>query len=154
MAVIWCDKGRFPTCWLFRFGILSSFKHAHNQLGRQKKSAYAEKVVRKKVELYATFFVRLVRSLINLWFSTNQIEETNKQIKLRWREVDYSLMVMLSAWKIVQNCLLLLYFLPRATTSGTTTAASATTTATTTNKSTATRVLHKWKSKLWRRRFR
>ena len=32
----------------------------------KKKSAYAEKVVRKKVELQATFFVRLVRSLINL----------------------------------------------------------------------------------------
>ena len=61
----------------------------------KKKSAYAEKVVRKKVELQATFFVRLVRSLINLWFSTNQIEETNKQTKLRWREVDHSLMAML-----------------------------------------------------------
>ena len=67
----------------------------------KKKSAYAEKVVRKKVELQATFFVRLVRSLINLWFSTNQIEETNKQIKLRWREVDHSLMAMLSVWKTV-----------------------------------------------------
>ena len=32
----------------------------------KKKSAYAEKVVRKKVELQATFFVHLVRSLINL----------------------------------------------------------------------------------------
>ena len=32
----------------------------------KKKSAYAEKVVRKKVELQANFFVRLVRSLINL----------------------------------------------------------------------------------------
>ena len=74
---------------------LSAFKHAHSQLDRQKKSAYAEKVVCKKVELQATFFVRLVRSLINLWFSTNQIEETNKQIKLRWRGVDHSLMVML-----------------------------------------------------------
>ena len=31
----------------------------------KKKSAYAEKVVRKKVELQATLFVRLVRSLIN-----------------------------------------------------------------------------------------
>ena len=49
----------------------------------KKKSAYAEKVVRKNVELQATFFVRLVRSFINLWFSINQIEETNKQIKLR-----------------------------------------------------------------------
>ena len=46
-------------------------------------------------------------------------------------------------------------FLPTATTTGTTTiAAAAATTATTTNKSTATTVLHKWKSKLWRRRFR
>ena len=34
----------------------------------KKKSAYAEKIVRKKVELQATFFVRLVRSLINLGF--------------------------------------------------------------------------------------
>ena len=67
----------------------------------KKKSAYAEKIVRKKVELQATFFVRLVRSLINLWFSTNQIEETNKQIKLRWREVDQSLMAMISVWKTV-----------------------------------------------------
>ena len=61
----------------------------------KKKSAYAEKVVHKKVELQATFFVRLVRSLINLWFSTNQIEDTNKQIKLRWQEVDHNLMAML-----------------------------------------------------------
>ena len=67
----------------------------------KKKSAYAEKVVPKKVELQATFFVRLARSLINLWFSTNQIEETNKQIKLRWREVDHRLMAMLSIWKTV-----------------------------------------------------
>ena len=67
----------------------------------KKKSAYTEKVVRKKVELQATFFVRLVRSLINLWFSTNQIEETNKQIKLTWREVDHSLMAMLSVSKSV-----------------------------------------------------
>ena len=49
----------------------------------KKKPVYAENVVRKKVELQATFFVRLVRSLINLWFSTNQIEETNKQIKIK-----------------------------------------------------------------------
>ena len=49
----------------------------------KKESAYAEKIVRKKVELQATFFVRLVRSLLNLWFSTNQIEETDKQTKLR-----------------------------------------------------------------------
>ena len=61
----------------------------------KKKSAYAEKIVHKKVELQATFFVRPVRSLINLWFSTNQIEETNKQTKLRWREVDHSPMAML-----------------------------------------------------------
>ena len=32
----------------------------------KKKSAYAEKVVRTKVKLQATFFVRLVRSLISL----------------------------------------------------------------------------------------
>ena len=62
---------------------LSAFKDAHSWLDRQKKSGYSEKVVRKKVELQATFFVHLVRSLVNLWFSTNQIEETNKQIKLR-----------------------------------------------------------------------
>ena len=67
----------------------------------KKKTAYAEKVVLQKVELQATFFVRLVRSLIDLWFLTNQIEETNKQIKLRWREVDHSLMAMLSVWKTV-----------------------------------------------------
>ena len=49
-------------------------------------------------------------------------------------------------------------FLPTATTTWTTTAAAAavaaTTTATATNKSTATTVLHKWKSELWRQRFR
>ena len=45
----------------------------------KKKSAHAEKIIRKKVELQATFFARLVRSLTNLWFSTNQIEETDKQ---------------------------------------------------------------------------
>ena len=67
----------------------------------KKKSAYAEKIVRKKFELQATFFARLVRSLINIWFSTNQIEETNNQTKLRWREVDHSLMTMLSVWKTV-----------------------------------------------------
>ena len=62
---------------------LYAFKDAHSLLDRQKKSGYFEKVVRKKVELQATFFVHLVRSLVNLWFSTNQIEETNQQIKLR-----------------------------------------------------------------------
>ena len=67
----------------------------------KEKSVFAKKIVRKKVELQATFFNRLVRSLINLWFSTNQIEETNKQIKLRWWEVDHSLLAMLSAWKTV-----------------------------------------------------
>ena len=67
----------------------------------KKKSAYAEKIVRKKFELQATFFARLVRSLINIWFSTNQIEETNNQTKLRWWEVDRSLMTMLSVWKTV-----------------------------------------------------
>ena len=49
----------------------------------KKESAYAEKIVRKKVELQAIFFVRLVRSLLNLWFLTNQIEETDKQTKLK-----------------------------------------------------------------------
>ena len=67
----------------------------------KKKSAYAEKIVCKKFELQATFFARLVRSLINIWFSTNQIEETNNQTKLRWREVGHSLMTMLSVWKTV-----------------------------------------------------
>ena len=46
----------------------------------KKKSAYAEKIVRQKVQLQATFFDRLVRSVINLWFSTNQIEETGKLV--------------------------------------------------------------------------
>ena len=62
----------------------------------KKKSAYAYKIVRKKSWTPGDFFVRLMRSLINLWFSTNQIEETNKQTKLRRREVDHSLMAMLS----------------------------------------------------------
>ena len=56
---------------------------------------------RKKEELQATFFVRFARSVINIWFSTNEIEETNKKIKLRWREVDHNLMAMLSVWKTV-----------------------------------------------------
>ena len=64
-------------------------------------SAHAEKVVRKKGELKATFFVHLMRSLISLWFSTNQIEETDKQTKLRWRVVDRSHMAMLSVWKTI-----------------------------------------------------
>ena len=38
-----------------------------------------------------TFFVPLVCSLINLWFLTNQIEETNKQMKLRWREANLAI---------------------------------------------------------------
>ena len=42
----------------------------------KKISAHAEKIVRKKVELQVTFFVRLMRSL-------NQIEETDKQTKLK-----------------------------------------------------------------------
>ena len=67
----------------------------------KKKSAYAEKIVRKKIELQATFFARLVRSFINIWFSTNQIEETNKQMRLTWREVDCSLVAILSVWKTV-----------------------------------------------------
>ena len=48
----------------------------------KKKSDYAEKIVCRNVELQATFFVRLVRSLINLWFSTSQTEETNKETKV------------------------------------------------------------------------
>ena len=75
----------------------------------KKKSAYAEQVVCKKVKLQATFFVRLVRSLINLGSLTSQIKETNKQIKLRWREVDHSLMAMLPVCRTVQNFLLRFY---------------------------------------------
>ena len=41
-------------------------------------SVYTKEIVCKKVELQVTFFVPLVCSLINLWFSTNQIEETNE----------------------------------------------------------------------------
>ena len=64
-------------------------------------SVYTKEIVCKKVELQVTFFVPLVCSLINLWFSTNQIEETNKQMKLRWREAKHSLLAMLSVWKTV-----------------------------------------------------
>ena len=113
----------------------------------KKKSAYAEKIVRKKVDFQAIFFVRLVRSLINIWFSTNQIEETNKQTKLRLWEVEHSLGKYGKQFRTVYYACM---SLPTATT-GTTTAAAA---ATTTNKSTATTVLLKWKSKLWRPRFR
>ena len=69
---------------------LSAFKDAHIQLDCQKKSSHAEKTVRKKVKLQASIFARLVRSLINLSFSTNQTEETGKQTKLRWHVVDHS----------------------------------------------------------------
>ena len=75
----------------------------------KKKSAHAEKIVHKNVELQATFFVRLMRFLINLSFSTKQIEETDKQTKLRWWVVDPSHMVMLSIWKTIYNCPLRLY---------------------------------------------
>ena len=44
----------------------------------------------KKLSSRRLLFVRIVRSLINLWFSTNQIEETGKQTKLRWRVVNHS----------------------------------------------------------------
>ena len=58
-------------------------------------------IVKKKVNLCwkncpqqswtpGDFFIHLVRSLINVWFSTSQIEETNKQTKLGRREVDQS----------------------------------------------------------------
>ena len=49
-----------------------------------------KKLSAKKVEPQATFFVCIMRSLINLWFSTIQIEETGKQTKLRWRVVNPS----------------------------------------------------------------
>ena len=75
----------------------------------KKKSAHTEEVVLKKGELQAIFFVGLERSLINLWFSNNEIEETDKQTKLRRRDVDHSHMTMLSVQKTVLNCLLRLY---------------------------------------------
>ena len=59
------------------------------------KWSHAEKIVHKKVELQATFFSTSCVLLINLWFSTNQIEETDKQTKLRWELVDHSQMAML-----------------------------------------------------------
>ena len=65
----------------------------------KKVSAHGEKIVRKKIQLQVTLFVHLMRSLINLWFLTNQIEEADKQTKLRWQVVDHSHMVMLSVWK-------------------------------------------------------
>ena len=87
--------------FLLRYNF-SPFKHTHNQLKLQKNSAYAEKIVHKKVELQATFFVCLECYYTNLWFSTNQIEEIDKQTKLRWWViVDQSHMTMLPVWKTV-----------------------------------------------------
>ena len=107
----------------------------------KKMSAFAEKVVRKRVELQATFFVCLVCSLINLRFLTNQIVETSKQIKLRWRKsttVSWRCYQYGKQFRTVYYCCT---FLPTATTTGTTTAVAAA--ATTTNKSTTTTALHK-----------
>ena len=107
----------------------------------KKKSAHAEKLVRKKVELQATFFVFIMHSLINLWFSTKQIEETDKQTKLEWRVVNHS-----HIWQCYQyrkqfrTVYYACTFLPSTVTTATT--------ATTTNSATATTVLHKWKSKI------
>ena len=73
----------------------------HNQLDRQKTANHVEKIIRKKVGLQATFFVCFVRALINLWFTTSQTEETDKQMKLRWQVVYHSHIVILSVWKTV-----------------------------------------------------
>ena len=87
--------------FLLRYNF-SPFKHTHNQLNLQKDSAHAEKIVPKKVELQATFFVCLEPYYTNLWFSTNQTEEIDKQTKLRWWViVDQSHMAMLPVWKTV-----------------------------------------------------
>ena len=83
-----------------RYNVLPLSMHITRWIVK-KESAHAEKHARKKVEFKATFFIRLVRSLIKLWFLTNQIEETDKQAKLRWQVVDHSHMTMVSVWKTV-----------------------------------------------------
>ena len=85
------SKGQFPACWLFHFWY--NFPPLSMRITSwivKKSQPMLKKLSAKKVELQATISVHLVRSLINLRFSTNQIEETNKQIKLRWRKVDQS----------------------------------------------------------------
>ena len=115
-----------------------------------KKSAHAEKIVRKKAELQATFFVRLVRSYANLWLLTNQIEETDKQTKLRWRVVDHSHIEMLLIWKTIYNCLRRLYIFTNSNNNR----KNYCSTATTTNNATVATILGKWKSVLWQPKFR
>ena len=89
-------KDGFQHADFFALVYLFALKHADNQLDRQKKSVHAEKFVRKKLELPVTFFIRLLQFLINLRFSTNQIEKTDKQTKLTWLVVDHSHMAVLS----------------------------------------------------------
>ena len=93
----------------------------------KKRSAYAEKIVREKVELQATFFVRLMRSVINLLFLTNQIEGTNKQTKPKRSHGN-----AVSMENSLELSTTLAYLYQQQPTTGTTTAA-----VTTTNKSTA-----------------
>ena len=150
-----------------------------------------KKLLAKKFDSRRFFFVSPVRSLINLWFLTNQVEKTDKQTKLRWLVVDQCHMAMpcdiliacditvtsliaspcdsVRLLTILVIAILIAYpygkqfktayactFLPAASILGKNTATTTTTatTETTKNNATATTVLDKWKSNLWRRRFR
>ena len=108
----------------------------------KKGQSMLNKIVCKNIELRATFFVRIVRFLINLWFATNPIEEADKQTKLRWRVVDHNhIRECYQYRKEFRTVYYACTFLP--------TTAAATTTATTTNNATVTTVLHKWASKIY-----
>ena len=68
----------------------------------KKNSAYAEKIARKKVELQATCFCPpRAFSYKSFDFRPMTLKKLNKQTKLRWWEVDHSLMAILSVRKTV-----------------------------------------------------
>ena len=105
----------------------------------QKKQPMIKKLSAKRLNPRQLSFVRLMRSLINLWFPTNQIKETikkpnkggGKSTTVTWRCYNYG--------KEFKTVCYACTFLPAATTTGTITAATATTTTTTTtNKVAAT----------------
>ena len=67
----------------------------------EKSQPRLKKLSGKKLNSWRFFYPPRALSYKSLIFDQSQIEETNKQIKLRLREVDHSLMAMLSVWKTV-----------------------------------------------------
>ena len=74
-------------------------KHCHHNKYRSVACLHFQ--LPQKSRTPGDFFCPLRAFSYKYLISTNQTEETNKQIKLRWREVDQSLMAMLSVWKTV-----------------------------------------------------